>query len=222
MRRVIATLVIAIGIGFLSTIALATPVVVGTSTGANAFPFSYYTSFGATEYQQVYSSSAFSSSGLINEISFYAAHSGSITTADYSIYLSTTSAGVNGLSSIMVSNVGADNTLFFNGQLGGWVSQSTPFTISGTGFDYNPVNGNLLLTMFISNEQNDGSASFYSDETATVTSRMVNGSVSGLDLGLITGFNQVPVPVATPEPSTIFLLGAGLAGFCLVRSRAKN
>lgn len=50
---------------------------------------------------------------------------------------------------------------------------------------------------------------------------MVNGSVSGLDFGLITGFNQVPVPVATPEPSTIFLLVAGLAGFCLVRSRTK-
>src|SRR5581483_1092896 len=84
----------------------------------NSFPFG--SAYNA-EYQQVYSSSAFSGPIQITDLYLYNTqfNSGASSTPSgtYTVNLSTTSAGVGSLSPTFSQNIGANNTQVFSGSI---------------------------------------------------------------------------------------------------------
>lgn len=197
----------------------AAPVTVGTPDNGNCYPFmcndSGTSSGESIQYQQVYSSSAFSGPIDISSLTFYYATAFGGTEAvlhgNYDISLSTTSKPVNGLSTTLSSNIGPDNATFFDGALGGPYTNS--FTISGTPFSYNPANGNLLVNIVVTNQDNvpNGTGNGYNeaDDSGSMESRayMLVGRSGVVDsVGLVTTFNAT----ATPEPSSASTAGMGM------------
>ncbi len=224
-------------VGLLTFVALSSTVRAGQLTygsvsagETNAFPFSgnYQVQFGSTEYQQVYNGTEFGSGVFaINSVTFFNGYLNS-TLADgsYTLSISTTSAAVNGLSTNMASNIGADNATFFNGALPTTLDAGAPLTFTlATPFDYNPANGNLLLDMQIKGVTNDSVAIFSAQDGdfGNLSSRMVNGNADpGVSFGLVTQFTFTGA--AVPEPSTlgmaiIAIVFAG--GFVRVRRRKE-
>jgi hypothetical protein len=195
----------------------------------NSFPFNI-SPFSLTEmrYQQVYHASQFAAlhgGGLILSIAFRpSVFTGSAFSAilpSVDIWLSTAPSGVGpgSLSSSFAANIGADATLVFSGALplssANTGSPARDFDIVinlTTPFFYDPQLGNLLLEVF--NYQGGTTTPF---DAVTIVGSMVSrlyapsasassGSVDST--GLITQFTFV----AIPEPTSVALLGAGLAG----------
>ena len=200
-------------------------ITVGTFDTGNCYPFMCNdsgTSVGQSiEYQQVYSSAAFSMPVAITSETFYwqgaqiFGGSDTLLGGSYLFSLSTTAAPVNGLSSTLASNLGPDNApvLLFSVPAGGQ-SFGTSFTFhNAVPFFYNPGLGNLLLDVTVSNQDvvPNGSGNSYNDDdsTGSVTSRayaFTGSPVGSADSnGLVTTFNAVPEPSA-------FLPLAGLLG----------
>jgi hypothetical protein len=182
-------------------------------------------------YEQVYGSSDFGSNPLlITGMDFTTANTGgaafSGTISSIDIFLSTTAAPVNGLSTNFNSNLGADNTEVFAGSLTlssagvpGVFDISITFT---TPFDYNPLAGSLLLD--VQNFSGGTTTQFGAQATAgdTVsrlfsTSSVFDGTGSADTLGLVTEF--ITTAQAAPEPATLALLGSGLIGLAMIRRR---
>jgi PEP-CTERM motif len=201
---------------------------VGIVNAGNCYPFlcnDSGTSSGQTiDYQQVYSSAAFSGTQSITGLTFsfnpVFLGTSTVLTGTYDIYLSTTSAAVNGLSSTAASNRGLDYTLvdIFTGG----VDSNPSFTINTSTFNYDPTTGNLLLEVIAFDQPNvpNGSGNGYiaADGTGTSTSRAWGlGATSTLrpdSIGLVTTFNT---SVATPEPGSMGLLGFGILGLAAVK-----
>ena len=191
------------------------------------------TSFGpSTVYQQVYSSTNFSGPLLIKTLTFYNTVSpgGTIVSSDYTFSLSTTTAAVNGLSSNWASNLGADKQVFWQGTLGGTVDGS--LNIVGTPFDYKPSAGNLLLEIRRVPPNGDGSASLGGGVAFNARNGTGTGAFSRIsdyynytntgynnNSGLITGFSDT---TAVPEPGTLVLFSAGLAGLYAWRRKRRT
>jgi len=195
----------------------------------NRFPFLVT---GGIVYEQVFAASQFSGPLTIGEIDFrngiLVNQAFSVTIANIQISLSTVSVGPDGLSTNFASNLGADNTVVYNGSLtissanGAGPGNTKEFDIAihlQTPFAYNPAAGNLLL--FIDNISGVSSnvGTDYFDAVNTVgdsVSRLigVEGSphaTSGLadSLGLIAQFGAAPT--AAPEPGYLVLTGLGVA-----------
>jgi hypothetical protein len=150
---VFVTLPLCGGIGAPAEADIISPSGVGGGNFNNGFPFN---NSDPMRYQQVYGSSDFGSSPLtITGMDFTTApanQSGgafSGTISNISIFLSTTAAPVDGLSTNYNSNLGANDTQVFGGSLtlssagvNGVFDISIPFT---TSFVYDPAAGNLLL-----------------------------------------------------------------------------
>ena len=180
--------------------------IVGANNATNCIPFGCAGSFGLNTYQQVYSSSAFSGVTSFDQISFFLSRfSRVLTTADLTIDFSYTTAAVNGLSSASPSdNIGSGETLFGTYALSGAAPSTLVFT--GSTFNYDPSLGNLLMTISISGAVDSGGPLFETDNSGSVTSRAFFGSIKGADsLGLVTGFDDVPVS-GVPEPASAGLL----------------
>jgi hypothetical protein len=215
----------------------ATSITVGTATSGNCYPFMCNDSGSASgqsiQYQQVYDAAALAALNSIGSITFFqdfALIFGGSTNLDpgvFAVSLSTTSAAVNGLSTNLASNIGADNALFFSGPLSGPASPS--FTIFGTPFVYSSVNGNLLLNILVTNQANipNGFGNGYNDADVSglQTSRayQVDGQTPGVDrTGLVTRFDSPNAAAPVPEPASLVLLGSGVAAVLARRRRRRR
>jgi hypothetical protein len=198
----------------------------GGSNNGYPFDLSYFPGVSTMRYQQVFNSSEFSAAGgpmLITAIAFrpdsvYGA-AFSATLSSVQINLSTTSVNASTLGSTFANNVGANDTVVFNGPL----SLSSAFTGHAGGpkdfdivitlttpFVYNSASGNLLLD--VRNFGGGYTTVFDSDASSTATQRVWAenvGDAAGInigDTGLITQFRFTSVP----EPQLVSLVGLAL------------
>ena len=226
MKRAVFLVVGLLFSGAVSHNANAGTVTIGTANFGNCYPFmcndSGTSSGPSITYQQVYAASAFPGPISITDEEFpwlFAQQFGGNDTllgGTYVFTLSTTSAAVNGLSSSSLSsNLGADATQVLSVTIpAGGVSFGTSYTFTNTSpFSYDPVNGNLLLQVAVSNQDNvpNGSGNSYvdSDGTGMLTSRAYafGGADSGSadSTGLVTTFS-----FGVPEPSSLSVLAGGV------------
>lgn len=183
-------------------------------------------------YQQVYGSGLFTGPIQITGLTFFNDNfvPGSISPANYTISLSTTSSSLDGLSTTFADNVGADNQVFFIGPLGGLIGPTNQFTITGAPFSYNPSQGNLLLS--VSKNVDPGDFSVFLDVNSSpgpnTFSRIYADNNSGIadggdnDYGLVTEFTYSSPPSAVPEPSTFQFVAAGVAFVALASAATRR
>ncbi len=152
----------------------ATNIVIPSSDAANEASSASYDPYSQSSmrYQQVYSASQFSKSGLISEISFRP--DGSLGTGtgvpqplmptplSIKVILSTTNKEPGSLSTTFTQNLGLDNTVVYDSTVNGPWSFSTSYAGTAPGpnafdvrlrlpvpFPYNPSEGNLLVDITI-------------------------------------------------------------------------
>jgi hypothetical protein len=191
------------------------------ATGGISVPFA-----GGLLYQQIYDSGQFSGSVTITGITFFdtiATTGGEIDNTNYTISLSTSAKAVNGLSTVFADNRGADEQLFFDGILSGTLAGSE-LNISGTPFNYDPLNGNLLLEIVkAADPEPSGSGFAISLDSSNggspgtfslLRSSFADGSnaVADNNFGLVTRFDTEAA--AIPEPSTLALAVFGAVCLC--------
>ena len=200
----------------------------GHNNLGNGFPFSSpkYT----PEYQQVYDGSFFPGPVDITQITFFPALAQlPAITGNFTLDLSTTSAGPTTLSTVYANNIGANNALFFSGPV------SSVFSFTGNPFLFDPSKGNLLLDVFVNTPSPVNSA--LAGGCSTDTNRVFNfvfanglgpaaiGNSSQCNpnsFGLETQFTFAVAKV--PEPSELSLFGVGLLGLLGIGAmrRRKN
>ena len=196
-------------------------VTVGQFDDTNCYPFSCFASDsfggGGNTYQQVYDASAFSGVTSFNSICFFA-DSDSVGLpmdgATYAVSFSTTSGGVLALDANPNNNLGGDNASFGTFTLGGLMPAVT--TLNGSTFTYDPSQGDLLMTVTVSNltDPEPYSSFFQADYTGAVTSRLYtyndDPTTGSNDVGaLVTQFKTLDVTVPEPGAVAFGILAAG-------------
>ncbi|HPU14840.1 MAG TPA: PEPxxWA-CTERM sorting domain-containing protein, partial [Polymorphobacter sp.] len=145
--------------------------------------------------------------------------SGTVLNGNYVISFSSTTDAVG--SGYPVTNV-ANTASFYTGNLGGAIGAS--FSVTGASYVFNPANGNLLMDIVVTNQDNvgNGGGNSYNkaDYTGIQTSRAVDAG-SGVYSGtgaLVTEFNTSP---AVPEPASwaLMIAGFGMMGAAMRRRR---
>src|SRR3974390_41178 len=202
----------------------------------NCFPFgcSY-----SGEYQQVYSASQFSGPIEIGDLEFYNTKYNSSATSmnsgTWTISLSTTSANWNTLSSNFASNIGANHTVVFSGNLAQpWAFGDTLHIDLSTPFLYDPTSGNLLMDVSVSGAIAGGIIFFDTngfngggDNGNTFLGRVfcLGGGPCGTSgfvdagYGLVTGFSTAQ---SVPEPASLALFASSLGALGLLGWRRKR
>ena len=163
--------------------------------------------------QQVYASGSFAGPTSISSLTFYydptRGGSSLVINANYSVYLSTTSAVVNALDGVnLANNRGSDWTFF--GTFASGTDTNPSITMTGTPFSYDPANGNLLVEII------------GTGQIVTGNVQGVNGYIQVDDNGILMS-RAVEYSQVAPEPGTLALLVSGLMGLAgTVRRRSRR
>jgi hypothetical protein len=194
----------------------------------NCDPFGCPAYFGLGTYQQVYSASQFSGETTIDGLSFYddEVQNGAVPAAGtFTLSFSYTHDAPNALGTTSpAANSASGSQIFYTGSLPGLSGNALNFV--GTPFAYNPADGNLLLTVGVTNPS-DYALTLYLDQASStaVTTNAYFGTFDGTTVdggngtgGLVTGFT-VGTPVATPEPASLLLVLAGAGVIAYKRRR---
>ena len=185
-----------------------------------------------TVYQQIYNATNFSGPTSFNQIRFFQSSvGGTLRPGDYSVFVSTSTRsviGANRLTTDFDSNRGLDNMLFGVFTLGGTAMATLDLT--GTTFNYDPTQGNLLLDFRIANGgPRPAQPAFFAGQNTFAGGSVFSSasnftSQTGVVLnsqGLFTEFRSV-APNVVPEPSTYMLLGTGLLAIAGVMHRRRS
>jgi hypothetical protein len=200
-----------VGAAVLGSVTGASAITIGTATGANEFPFG---TSGGDYYQQIYNQADFSGPISIGQISFFLTDFLAADTwanGDYSFYLSTTTAALN---SAVAYTPGANNQLFGSFVLGGAVPLGQ-INFNGAAFNYNPGQGNLLLTISVADQVAGQDGLVYldamNDDSGTLFSRYYNYGSGTAGYGLVTAFNGGSSSVPDASSALGLLSGACIA-----------
>ena len=199
------------------------PIGLDPASATSAFPdFS-----GGGVYQQVYAASSFTEPVTITQIAF--ASNAPLTIApgtatyNFNLFLSTTGAAPNALSTNLAANRGADIAQVFTGPLTANITDNDQFdlVIDVVPFTYDPANGNLLLEIDVNapTQFTGGAILYFRAGSSSDTSRAANpsGALGGTftdSFGLLTRFTTgVPTAAtATISGNITDENGAPLAG----------
>lgn len=218
MRRLLLRSIPVLALAVVASAAQGQVTVTGPSNGANCFPFGCKADarFAGTRYQQVYSASAFAGPIDITGITFFRSpqFGGPLNTGSFDLYLSTTSAAVDGLNTTdFDANLGAPTSYFGTFVIGGLAPAE--LTFSGNSYSYDPAAGNLLLDLRVGamTYNGIGQGAFFvarSSAPGGNYSRAQNFGTDNVGFGLDTRFEVAGVSTV-PEPSTLALAAGGLA-----------
>jgi hypothetical protein len=230
MKRLILTLAAAVWAMETHAINLVVPNDHALTPGdvGNGYPFAlaYY---DTQHYVQVYAASQFSmlstNGGYINAIGFRGGNTSTKMVYGTTLYLSTTSYAVDGLSADMSPDLGPDNVRVYTfnfslNAISGTLPQPLPFDMViplQNSFFYNPTNGNLLLYMTISDSSGTEHAQPYVDTVESSTDSVSRKHWDAFDThswldsyGAVTQFGIVPVVAPKPKVSTFALSNTNL------------
>ena len=214
MRKLIfsiALLILALGFNaaFADTIIASNS---GGHVGFNYIPFS--SDSGTGRYQEIYSSSLFSGPVQITSLAF-SPNADTFYSANVSLRMTTTTAAVGSLSPNLDSNfiipltTVYSNPSFGENVTGGSETFSLIFNFT-TPFNYDPAQGNLLFDLLISNQ--NVSLAFSRSDDGPILSRAWNNVGYGNNADGVGLRTEIGYTSGVPEPSTLLMLGTGIAG----------
>jgi len=201
---------------------------IGNAGTGSTYPFGF--SGGYTKFQQVYSSTLFTSPLSIGTVSFYSKPGTQILQqGTYNFYFNRTATAP---ANVNTGNPSANETgprqFFGTYTIGANVDAPDVLSFAGATYFYDPTGGNLVLDVDftpIGNLVNSGRAAFdrYFDVQGTTLvatssdAQAFFGTTAGSrGSGLVTTFGP---STTVPEPSTIAFVAAGLAAVFVLKRR---